>query len=122
MLVELNDNKTTEKIDRAEMMFNKAIANSGMSLDSVMVSAAVENSRAVSPTAAEINNRINAGLPFLITTNLTQQQLLNPQNISERQVYSRILECCYPICIKGQDLRKLNMVKNFDETKKLLNL
>ncbi len=69
-----------------------------------------------------INNRINAGLPFLITTNLTQQQLLNPQNISERQVYSRILECCYPICIKGQDLRKLNMVKNFDETKKLLNL
>ncbi len=54
MLVELNDNKTTEKIDRAEMMFNKAIANSGMSLDSVMVSAAVENSRAVSPTAAEI--------------------------------------------------------------------
>ncbi len=54
MLAELNDDKTTAVIDKAEIIFNKAIANSGMSLDSVIVSAAVESSRAVSPTAAEI--------------------------------------------------------------------
>lgn len=54
MLAELNDDKTTAVIDKAEIMFNQAIADSGMSLDSVIVSAAVENSRAVSPTAAEI--------------------------------------------------------------------
>lgn len=69
-----------------------------------------------------VNNRINAGLPLLITTNLTQKQLLDPKNMSERQLFSRILEHCYPIHIEGQDLRKLNMVQNFSETKKLLGL
>ncbi|MCM1223530.1 MAG: ATP-binding protein, partial [Lachnospiraceae bacterium] len=69
-----------------------------------------------------VNNRINAGLPLLITTNLTQAQFLEPQNMSERQLFSRILEHCYPIHMKGKDLRKLNMIQNFEETKKILGL
>lgn len=54
MLARLNDNKITERIDRAAMMFNQTIENRSMSLDSVIAFAAVENSCAVSPTAAEI--------------------------------------------------------------------
>ncbi|MDE6520437.1 MAG: hypothetical protein K2K91_08315 [Ruminococcus sp.] len=54
MLSELNDNKTTAVIDKAEIAFNQKVANSGQSLDSTMVSAAVSNSCEVSPTAAEI--------------------------------------------------------------------
>lgn len=55
MLARLNDNSVTEKIDMAAIMFDQKIAkNSNMYFDSVMTSAAVENSCAVSPTAAEI--------------------------------------------------------------------
>lgn len=54
MLAELNDNKTTAVIDKAEITFNQAVMNSGQSLDSAMASAAVSNSCAISHTAAEI--------------------------------------------------------------------
>lgn len=55
MLARLNDNSVTEKVDSAAIMFDKTIAqNSSMYFDSVMTSTAVENSCAVSPTAAEI--------------------------------------------------------------------
>lgn len=55
MLARLNDNNVTERIDKAEMILDKTIAqNNSISLDSAMTSAAVENSCAVSPTAAEI--------------------------------------------------------------------
>lgn len=55
MLAKLNDNSVTEKIDMAAVMFDQKIAkNSNMYFDSVMTSAAVENSCAISPTAAEI--------------------------------------------------------------------
>ena len=54
MLAELNDNKTTAVIDKAETMFNQTVMNSGQSLDSAMDSAAVSNSCAISRTASEI--------------------------------------------------------------------
>ncbi len=55
MLAKLNENKVTEGIDKAEIMLDKTIAqNNSISLDSVMSFASVENSCAVSPTAAEI--------------------------------------------------------------------
>lgn len=54
MLAKLNDNKTTAVIDKAEIMFNQSVTNSGQSLDSAIASAAVSNSCAVSRTAAEI--------------------------------------------------------------------
>lgn len=55
MLARLNNNSVTEKIDMAAIMFDQKMAkSSNMYFDSVMTSAAVENSCAVSPTAAEI--------------------------------------------------------------------
>lgn len=55
MLARLNDNKVTERIDKAALIFDQSIAKSNsMSIDTVMSFAAMENSCAVSPTAAEI--------------------------------------------------------------------
>lgn len=55
MLARLNDNSVTEKIDMAAIIFDQKISQSNsMYFDSVMTSAAMENSCAVSQTAAEI--------------------------------------------------------------------
>lgn len=55
MLAKLNDNNITERIDKAEMILDKTITqNNTISLDSAISLTSVENSCAVSPTAAEI--------------------------------------------------------------------
>ncbi len=55
MLAKLNDNSVTERIDKAETALDKTIAqNNTISLDSAISLTSVENSCAVSPTAAEI--------------------------------------------------------------------
>lgn len=55
MLTKLNDNSVTERIDKAETALDKTIAqNNTISLDSAISLTSVENSCAVSPTAAEI--------------------------------------------------------------------
>lgn len=55
MLAKLNDNSVTERINKAETALDKTIAqNNTISLDSAISLTSVENSCAVSPTAAEI--------------------------------------------------------------------
>lgn len=53
-----------------------------------------------------INNRVNIGLPMIITSNLTGEQLKNPENTGEKRILSRALSVCTPIQVQGEDLRQ----------------
>ena len=54
MLNKLNDNTTTKTVDRAEVMFDQALSNSGQNIDNIMSNISINSARAVSPTAVEI--------------------------------------------------------------------
>lgn len=69
-----------------------------------------------------IDNRYRAGLPMIITTNLTINELKSPNDIAKKRVYDRVLERCFPIEIAGQSRRRKNIQADYNETKALLGL
>ena len=54
---------------------------------------------------AVVDERYKAGLPLIITTNLTISQLRNPEDVAHARIYSRILEMCTPVHVTGLDRR-----------------
>lgn len=54
---------------------------------------------------AVVDERYKAGLPLIITTNLTINQIRNPEDVAHARIYSRILEMCTPVHVPGHDYR-----------------
>lgn len=52
-----------------------------------------------------IDARYRSGKPMIITTNLTMQELENPDSREKMRIYDRILECCTPVRVDGQHIR-----------------
>lgn len=69
-----------------------------------------------------VDSRYRAGLPMLITTNLTPQDFNESGDISKTRLYSRISEMCLPLKVAGADRRKANSAASDSELKKLLGL
>lgn len=69
-----------------------------------------------------INARYVAGLPMIITTNLTGEELKNPDSLSKERIYSRILERCHPIIVNGSDRRKSKLKDEHSRMKDILGV
>lgn len=69
-----------------------------------------------------IDARYRSGKPLIVTTNLTMQELLNPSDLRRQRVFSRVLEMCVPIEVKGADRRKKRMGEDFSEIRGMLGL
>lgn len=69
-----------------------------------------------------IDTRCNTRLPLIVTTNLTAEQLKNPDSEKKRRIYSRLLERCTPIEVKGGDRRKEKLKENYKTISDLLGL
>lgn len=69
-----------------------------------------------------VDGRIRAGKPMIITTNLSGEQLNGAKDISHQRVFSRLLECCHPIEVKGADRRRLKAKNSYGEMRDLLGL
>ena len=67
-----------------------------------------------------IDARYRSGLPMIVTTNLTGDQLVNPSEISYARIYERILERCHPIEVKGTSIRKRKLQSGHNEMQMLL--
>ena len=69
-----------------------------------------------------IDARYRAGLPFIITTNLSLAEIVNTDAIAYKRIYDRILERCYPIEVEGQSRRKGYFNSNVADVGKKLGL
>lgn len=69
-----------------------------------------------------IDSRYRANLPIIITTNLTREELLNPESIKQQRIYSRLFEMCTPIEVVGKDRRQAALKEDIGKMKNLLGL
>lgn len=69
-----------------------------------------------------IDSRYRSGLPMIITTNLTAEEMKKPQNVEYSRIYDRVLERCHPIKVEGCSRRRESVKNNFADTQKLLGL
>jgi DNA replication protein DnaC len=69
-----------------------------------------------------IDARYRAGLPLIITTNLTAEELKHPSDISYQRTFSRLLEMCLPVEVKGKDKRLERLKADIQPMKDLLGL
>ena len=69
-----------------------------------------------------IDSRYRAGLPMIITTNLTMQELATESNLADKRVYDRIIERCFPVEVAGESRRMKKLINSFDEMKNKLGI
>ena len=69
-----------------------------------------------------IDSRYRSGLPLIVTTNLTSEELKKPVEIRKQRIYSRLFEMCVPVEVKGKDRRKQKLREEYGEIGDLLGL
>ena len=69
-----------------------------------------------------IDARYRAGLPIIITTNLTMKQLSDQSDIRRQRVYSRLREMCVLLEVQGVDRRGKKMQDKMASARSLLGL
>lgn len=69
-----------------------------------------------------IDSRYRSDLPLIVTTNLTAEEIKHPAEVKRQRIFSRLLEMCIPVEVKGADRRKEALKSDFNELKDLLGL
>lgn len=69
-----------------------------------------------------IDSRAKAGLPTIVTTNLTAEELKKPANLTNQRIFSRLLGICIPVEMAGDDRRRDILKDDFAEYKDLLGI
>lgn len=69
-----------------------------------------------------IDARYRAGLPLIVTTNLSMQELSDPSDIRRQRVFSRLREMCIFLEVRGEDRRGRKMQDKMETAKTLLGL
>lgn len=67
-----------------------------------------------------IDMRYRCGLPMVITTNLSLEQIKSAREFSDKRIFDRVLERCYPIEVVGASNRRKNIISNYQRMKKLI--
>ncbi len=68
-----------------------------------------------------IDTRYKSRKPFIVTTNLTLDELKHPTDIAHKRIYDRVLEMCVPIKFSGENLRKQKAKSKMEAAKKLFS-
>lgn len=69
-----------------------------------------------------IDSRYRSGKPLIVTSNLTKADLMASGSIDRQRIYSRLLEMCVPVEVKGTDRRAKKLRTDSADMKRLLGL
>ena len=69
-----------------------------------------------------IDSRCRSGLPMVITTNLSGEEIKKPENTGYARIYDRLLGCCFPQEITGPSRRKKELRDSFGDMRVILGL
>lgn len=69
-----------------------------------------------------IDSRYRAGLPIIVTTNLSMGELSDPSDLRRQRVFSRLREMCIFLEVRGEDRRGRKMLDKLTTAKSLLGL
>lgn len=69
-----------------------------------------------------IDTRYRSGLPLIVTSNISGDELKNPKDMDKQRIFSRLLEMCHPIAISGTDRRKTALKEEYNEYNSLLGI
>lgn len=69
-----------------------------------------------------IDARYRSGKPLIVTSNLTKTDLMTPGSIERQRIYSRLLEMCVPVEVKGGDRRQKKLHDDSADMARLLGL
>ncbi len=69
-----------------------------------------------------IDSRYRAGLPLIITTNLTADEIKHPADIRKQRTFSRLLEMTIPVEVAGSDRRKKKLKNDYADLSDILGL
>lgn len=69
-----------------------------------------------------IDSRYRSGKPLIVTSNLTQAELTTPCSVDKERIYSRLLEMCVPVEVKGADRREKKLQDDSADMARLLGL
>ena len=67
-----------------------------------------------------IDSRYRSKLPLIVTTNMTLEELKNPQDLTRSRIYDRVLERCVPLRINNQNIRQRNAAESMKEARRIL--
>lgn len=60
-----------------------------------------------------IDSRYRSGLPLIITTNLSLDEIKKPAEMAYTRIYDRVLEMCHPIQIAGNSRRRAEVRRTY---------
>lgn len=69
-----------------------------------------------------VDSRYRSGLPMIITTNLTREQLKHPGSVENERIYDRIMERCLPVEVAGASRRKQKLRETAEDMRNSLGL
>lgn len=69
-----------------------------------------------------IDGRYRAGLPMIITTNLSIEEIKKPDSVGNSRIYDRVLEMCHPVEVNGKSRRRKKVAAEFKSMNELLGL
>ncbi len=68
-----------------------------------------------------IDSRYRSGKPLIVTTNLTLEELQNPEDTPHARIYDRLMEMCTPVRFTGENFRKATAQAKMERLKTLLS-
>lgn len=69
-----------------------------------------------------IDTRYQARRPLIITTNLSLEEITNPQQMEYKRVFDRIVEMCQPVHVKADGRRKAIARQKSERAREILGL
>lgn len=67
-----------------------------------------------------IDSRYRSGMPLIVTTNLSTDELKYPQDMPHARIYDRLLEMCTPVLFNGPNIRQQTAQNNLDMLKGMI--